>query len=103
MATGRRTCAASSSPDSAGIGPGRRLRCEGMVPGSDEGGTPSGFFTGATGVTVYRGDAFPAEYRGNLFVGDVSNNIIHRAVAEPDGLLVTARPAEAGREFLASR
>ena len=80
-----------------------RLRREGVVPGSDEGGTPSGFFTGATGVTVYRGDAFPAEYRGNLFVGDVSNNIIHRAVAEPDGLLVTARPAEVGREFLASR
>ena len=26
-----------------------RLRSQGIVPGSDEGGTPSGFFTGATG------------------------------------------------------
>ena len=58
-----------------------RLRSQGIVPGSDEGGSPSGFFTGATGVTVYRGDAFPAEFHGNLFVGDVSNNIIHRALA----------------------
>ena len=46
----------------------------GRGPGLRRGGHASGFFTGATGVTVYRGDAFPAEYRGNLFVGDVSNN-----------------------------
>jgi putative membrane-bound dehydrogenase-like protein len=79
-----------------------RLRTQGIVPGSDEGGSPSGFFTGATGVTVYRGDAFPPEFHGNLFVGDVSNNIVHRALAVPGGVLVTAQSAEAGREFLAS-
>jgi hypothetical protein len=73
------------------------------VPGSDEGGSPSGFFTGGTGVTVYRGDSFPAEFHGNVFVGDVANNLIHRAIPEPNGVLVTARSAEAGREFLASR
>src|SRR4051812_45659545 len=78
-----------------------RLRSQGIVKGSDEGGSPSGFFTGGTGVTVYRGDAFPPEFRGNLFVGDVSNNVVHRAVPVPEGLLVTARSAEAGREFLA--
>jgi len=80
-----------------------RLRSQGVVRGSDEGGSPSGFFTGATGVTVYRGDAFPAEFHGNLLVGDVSNNIIHRAVPLPRGVLVTAESAEKGREFLASR
>jgi putative membrane-bound dehydrogenase-like protein len=80
-----------------------RLRSQGIVPGSDEGGSPSGFFTGATGVTVYRGDAFPREFAGNLFVGEVANNLIHRAIAEPAGVLVTARSAEPGREFLASR
>jgi putative membrane-bound dehydrogenase-like protein len=80
-----------------------RLRSQGIVPGSDEGGSPSGFFTAATGITVYRGDAYPAEFRGNLFVGDVSNNIVHRALAVPDGLLVRAESAERGREFLASR
>ena len=62
-----------------------RLRSQGLVPGSDEGGLPSGFFTGATGVTVYRGDAFPPEFAGNLFVGEVANNLIHRAIPErPD-------------------
>ena len=80
-----------------------RLRSQGIVPGSDEGGSPSGFFTGGTGVTVYRGDSFPAEFHGNLFVGDVANNLIHRAIPEPNGVLVTARSAESGREFLASR
>lgn len=80
-----------------------RLRSQGIVPGSDEGGTPSGFFTGGTGVTVYRGDAFPPQFRGNLFVGDVSNNVVHRALPVPDGVLVVARGAEEGRDFLASR
>jgi putative membrane-bound dehydrogenase-like protein len=81
-----------------------RLRSQGLIPGSDEGGTPSGFFTGGTGVTVYRGDAFPAEFRGNVFVGDVANNVVHRARAVPDDLLVQAQDAEPeGREFLASR
>ena len=80
-----------------------RLRSQGLIPGSDEGGTPSGFFTGGTGVTVYRGDAYPDEFRGNLFVGDVSNNLVHRATAVPAGVLVTARSAEEGREFVASR
>lgn len=80
-----------------------RLRTQGLFAGSDEGGKPSGFFTGATGVTIYRGDAYPPEFLGNLFVGEVSNNLIHRAIPEPRGLLVTARDAEPGREFLASR
>lgn len=79
------------------------MRTRGLFQGSDEGGSPSGFFTGASGVTVYRGDAYPAEFRGNLFVGEVSNNLIHRAVPDPRGLLVTAREVEPAREFVASR
>jgi putative membrane-bound dehydrogenase-like protein len=62
-----------------------RMRTRGLFAGSDEGGQPSGFFTGATGVTVYRGDAYPPEFRGNLFIGEVSNNLIHRAIPEPRG------------------
>src|SRR5262249_51262882 len=81
-----------------------RLRSQGLIPGSGGGGTAAGLFTGGTGVTAYRGDAYPAEFRGNLFVGDVSNNIIHRAHAAAAGLLVEAQDAEPeGREFLASR
>ena len=80
-----------------------RLRKDKLVPGSDEGGQPFGFFTGATGVTVYRGDAFPAAYRGNIFVGEIANNLIYRAKLEPKGLSWSAERAEKGREFLASK
>jgi putative membrane-bound dehydrogenase-like protein len=80
-----------------------RLRTQKLVPGSDEGGSPSGFFTGGTGVTVYRGDAFPPEFHGNLFVADVANNVVHRASPVANGVGVIARSVEKGREFLASR
>jgi putative membrane-bound dehydrogenase-like protein len=79
-----------------------RLRKAGTIPGSDEGGTSSGFFTGATGITVYRGDAWPAEFRGQLFVGEVANNLVYRARLEPDGVGLTAQRANLDAEFLAS-
>ncbi len=79
-----------------------RLRTQGVVPGSDEGGQPSGFFTGATGITVYRGDAWPEEYRGNVFVGEVANNLIYRAKLETKGLGFVAQRADPDAEFLAS-
>ena len=64
----------------------------------------SGWFTAATGGTVYSGDQFPQQYRGNLFTGDVSGNLIHRDILRPQGILFTASraPGEEQREFLAS-
>lgn len=79
-----------------------RLRKSGAIPGSDEGGTASGFFTGATGITVYRGDAWPAEYRGQVFVGEVANNLVYRARLEANGVGLTAHRADPDAEFLAS-
>ncbi|MEQ8856867.1 PVC-type heme-binding CxxCH protein [Gimesia sp.] len=79
-----------------------RLRNEGKFRGSNEGGKSSGFFTAATGVTIYRGDAWPAEYRGSVFVGEPANNLVFRGKLEPDGVGLVARRADAGREFLAS-
>src|SRR5262249_29618898 len=67
-----------------------------------EGAEPSGFFSAATGVTVYRGDAWPAEYRGNVFVGEVANNLLYRARLEPKGVGLTAVRADPSAEFLAS-
>ena len=55
-----------------------RLRLKGEVPGPTETGEVSGHFTGTTGVTVYRGDAFPVEYRNTLFVGEVANNLVYQ-------------------------
>ncbi len=37
------------------------------------------------GVTVYRGSAYPAEFYGNVFVGDAQNNLVHRRILVPDG------------------
>ena len=70
--------------------------------GDYEGGQPFGFFTAATGVTVYRGDAWPDEYRGNILVGEPANNLVYRAQTAADGLSLIARRADQEAEFLAS-
>ena len=78
-----------------------RLRVD-SAEGDYEGGQPFGFFTAATGVTVYRGDAWPADYRSDILVGEPANNLVYRARPKPDGLSVIARRADDGVEFLAS-
>src|SRR5579863_5861431 len=62
----------------------------------------AGYFTAATGDTVYTGDVFPKEYWGNAFTGDVSANLVHRDVLTPDGVTFTAHRGENNKEFLAS-
>ena len=62
----------------------------------------TGFFTSATGITIYRGSAYPPEYRGNVFVGDVGGNLVHRKTLEIDGATYLARRADQKGEFLAS-
>jgi len=79
------------------------LRRTKQFRGSAEGGKPFGFFTGATGITIYRGNAWPAEFHGNLIVGDVANNLIYRAILKPKGLELVAEKADVGKEFIASR
>ena len=63
---------------------------------------PIGFFTSATSVTIYRGDAWPEEYRGQAFIGDVGGNLVHRKILEPAGVTFKARRADQNCEFLAS-
>jgi putative heme-binding domain-containing protein len=77
----------------------------GAVPGLVEGGgRPSGYFTGATGVTIYRGNAFPEEMVGDAFVADCGSNLIHHKKVRPTGLTVRGeRPSdETNVEFVAS-
>lgn len=61
-----------------------------------------GYFSGASGGTVYNGDAWPAEYRGSIFTGEVSANLVHRDTLTPDGVTFKAARAKADTEFLAS-
>ncbi len=81
-------------------------RVAGTVPGPVEGGgRASGYFTSATGVTIYRGDAFPEDYRGDAFIADVGSNLIHRKKLYPNGVALVARraPDEQKAEFIASK
>ncbi len=80
-----------------------KMRVSGEVHGLIEGGgTPAGYFTSATGVTIYRGDAWPAEYRGQAFVGEVAGNLVHRKVISADGIGLVGRRVDQAKEFLAS-
>ena len=63
---------------------------------------PIGFFTSATGITVYRGAAYPPEYRGDVFIGDVGGNLIHRKKLTTDGISFVAERADQNVEFLTS-
>jgi putative membrane-bound dehydrogenase-like protein len=66
------------------------------------GGRPAGYFTGASGVTAYRGDAFPAEMRECLVVGDVGSNLVHRERLSSGGPFLQARRIDAASEFVRS-
>ncbi|MEQ9409880.1 MAG: HEAT repeat domain-containing protein [Fuerstiella sp.] len=63
---------------------------------------PVGFFTSATGITIYRGSAWPEEFRGNAFVGDVGGNLVHRKTVNSDHVVYSAQRADKGEEILAS-
>jgi putative membrane-bound dehydrogenase-like protein len=62
----------------------------------------AGFFTSSSGVTIYRGGAYPAEFQGNAFVADVASNVVHRQVLAADGVTFRGRRMEEQVEFLAS-
>lgn len=82
-----------------------RWRIGGVVKGMVEGGgRVSGYFTGATGTTVFRGDAYGDEFVNNTFTGDAGGQLVHRKKISPDGAsLIGRRPAdEQGYEFAAS-
>ncbi len=83
-----------------------RWRVAGLVSGPVEGGGRSaGYFTGATGTLVYRGDAFPPAFKDNAFLGDAGGNLVHRKVLLPEDVGLKAQRAEDEQtmEFAASK
>ncbi|WP_437188271.1 PVC-type heme-binding CxxCH protein [Planctomicrobium sp. SH668] len=70
------------------------------LPASEK--VPGGFFTSASGITIYRGDAYPEEFRGNAFVGDVGSNLIHRKTVAPNNASFLATRADQNTEFVTS-
>ena len=64
-------------------------------------------FTGVSGSVIYTGDAFPQEYYGNIFTGEVAGNLVHRDIVTlPDDstrFVAKRANAEKGKEFLSSK
>ncbi len=82
-----------------------KWRVAGQVPGPIEGGgRASGYFTSATGITIYRGNAWPKEFLGDAFIADCGSNLVHRKKLRPNGVrLVAERPTDEQKtEFIAS-
>ena len=59
-------------------------------------------FTAACGPLIYRGDNFPAEFKGNAFLCEPSANMIRRNVLTEQAGTITGQNAYQGAEFLAS-
>ena len=62
----------------------------------------SGFVTSSSGVTIYRGAAYPADFLGNAFVGEVAGNLVIRYRLAPSGVSFAATRPYDKVEFLAS-
>jgi putative membrane-bound dehydrogenase-like protein len=63
---------------------------------------PDGYFTSACGITIYRGTAYPQEYRGQAFLSDVASNLIHRESMTPEGVTFRAERIDEKTEFVRS-
>ncbi len=63
----------------------------------------AGQFTAACGICVYRGDALPPDYYGNVFTCEPTGHLVHREIMKPMGATFTSTAAREGAEFFASR
>ena len=78
----------------------RRKRYAETRPGREE--QLEGFFTAASGTTVYTGDRFPSKLRGSVFVGEGNGNLVHCDLLTPSGPTYVASRWPSEEEFIAS-
>ncbi|WP_395749323.1 PVC-type heme-binding CxxCH protein [Prosthecobacter sp.] len=62
----------------------------------------AGVVTSSAGITVYRGDAYPPEYRDFVFVADVAGNLFYRMKLVPDGVTFKAVQVDGNKNFCTS-
>lgn len=72
----------------------------GRHPGTELVG--AGAITSSCGITVYRGDAWPEEWRGQIFVADVASNLFLRLKLAGDGMTFQATRLDTDADFAAS-
>ncbi|HIG31565.1 MAG TPA: hypothetical protein EYQ50_28640 [Verrucomicrobiales bacterium] len=94
-----------TSPDE----PWRIIRTHWRAAGLEEGpveggGRPSGYFTAATGIDIYRGNAFGEGFKGSAFIADAGSNLVHHKMIDRSGIIPKAhRPIpDEESEFLRS-
>ena len=58
--------------------------------------------TGTCGAGVYRGDNFPVEYKGNVFIPEPCANLIKREIITENGIKLSGKSAYDKDEFLTS-
>jgi glucose/arabinose dehydrogenase/mono/diheme cytochrome c family protein len=58
--------------------------------------------TGACGLTVYRGDQFPPEFYGNIFIPEPCGNLVKRVILTGEGTDLVGEHAYPDREFFTS-
>ena len=63
----------------------------------------SGVVTASGGITVYRGDAYPPEFRGNLFVTECAGNLFYRLLPTPESVTFKATRVDGKHEICAGR
>lgn len=92
----------SSPPEPWRVVNAQRLATQGdpRMPRSEK--NAAGFMTSACGVTVYRGDAYPPEFRQQVFLAEPSGNLVHRQELLPSGVTFTSQRIDDKSEFLAS-
>lgn len=62
----------------------------------------AGVVTSSAGITIYRGDAYPKEYRDFAFVADVAGNLFYRMKLVPDGVTFKAVQVDGTKNFCTS-
>ncbi len=63
---------------------------------------PTGYITSSSGVTIYRGAAYPREFLGNAFVGEVASNLVLRYQLLDQGVSYRGVNPYEKKEFMAS-
>ncbi len=80
-----------------------RLRVAGLASGPIEGGgMPAGYFTSATGVTIYEGGLWNEHGPEWAIVADVGSNLIHRKRLHVDGVTYRGVRVDENTEFVRS-
>lgn len=92
----------SSPPEPWRVVNAARLSNQGdpRMPRSEK--NAEGFMTSACGVTIYRGDAYPAEFRQQVFLAEVAGNLIHRQHMKATGATFTSQRMDDKSEFMTS-